>query len=255
MTLEISDPHEGVLLLTIDRPEARNALSREVRRQLSDAVAGADRDDAVRVVVVTGRGGNFAAGADVKAFAGMGTADHMREGLHPYWEAVKRLSKPMIAAVEGYALGGGCELAMHADIIVAARDAKFGQPEIRLGIMPGAGGTQRLVRALGKFKAMHLLLTGAMLSGEEAEKAGLVSKAVEPGTALEEALALARIVAGMPPIAARAIKEVVLSGEDLPLDAALLLERKAFQALFDTADGKEGIAAFIEKRKPDFKGR
>ena len=163
--------------------------------------------------------------------------------------------KAVIAAVEGYALGGGCELAMHADIIVAARTATFGQPEVKLGLMPGAGGTQRLLRAIGKYKTMMLLLTGDMLPAEQAEQVGLVSLLTPEGEALQHALKIATKIARMPPLAVEQIKEAVVSGEDAPLETALRLERKAFQLLFDTADKREGIAAFLERRKPSFTGR
>ncbi len=175
--------------------------------------------------------------------------------MHRYWESLARCPKPVIAAVEGYAPGGGCELAMHADIIVAARTASFGQPEIKLGLMPGAGGTQRLLRAIGKYKTMLLALTGEMLPATEAEKYGLVSRLSQEGEALEEALKLARKIALMPALAAEQIKEAVMYGEDAPLETALRLERKAFQLLFDTEDKREGIDAFLTKRKPAFKGR
>ncbi len=205
--------------------------------------------------MIAGRGGNFAAGADIKAFEELGSADMLAQRMHRYWETIARCPKPVIAAVEGYALGGGCELAMHADIIVAARTATFGQPEIKLGLMPGAGGTQRLLRAIGKYKTMMLVLTGDMFPAEEAERAGLVSVLTPEGDAVQHALQIAARIARMPPLAAAQIKEAVVNGEDAPLETALRLERKAFQLLFDTADKREGIAAFLEKRKPSFKWR
>ncbi len=205
--------------------------------------------------MIAGRGGNFAAGADIKAFEELGSADMLAQRMHRYWETIARCPKPVIAAVEGYALGGGCELAMHADIIVAARTATFGQPEIKLGLMPGAGGTQRRLRAIGKYKTMMLVLTGDMFPAEEAERAGLVSVLTPEGDAVQHALQIAARIAWMPPLAAAQIKEAVVNGEDAPLETALRLERKAFQLLFDTADKREGIAAFLEKRKPSFKWR
>ncbi len=205
--------------------------------------------------MIAGRGGNFAAGADIKAFEELGSVDMLAQRMHRYWETIARCPKPVIAAVEGYALGGGCELAMHADIIVAARTATFGQPEIKLGLMPGAGGTQRLLRAIGKYKTMMLVLTGDMFPAEEAERAGLVSVLTPEGDAVQHALQIAARIAWMPPLAAAQIKEAVVNGEDAPLETALRLERKAFQLLFDTADKREGIAAFLEKRKPSFKWR
>ncbi len=205
--------------------------------------------------MIAGRGGNFAAGADIKAFEELGSVDMLAQRMHRYWETIARCPKPVIAAVEGYALGGGCELAMHADIIVAARTATFGQPEIKLGLMPGAGGTQRRLRAIGKYKTMMLVLTGDMFPAEEAERAGLVSVLTPEGDAVQHALQIAARIAWMPPLAAAQIKEAVVNGEDAPLETALRLERKAFQLLFDTADKREGIAAFLEKRKPSFKWR
>ncbi|MGB3418658.1 MAG: enoyl-CoA hydratase-related protein [Mesorhizobium sp.] len=246
-------PHVG--LVEINRPEARNAINLEVREQLAAAVAGFSEDPKIRAVVIGGRGGNFAAGADVKAFEKLGAADVLAQQTHRYWDVIARCPKPIIAAVEGYALGGGCELAMHADIIVAARTAKFGQPEVKLGLMPGAGGTQRLLRAIGKYKTLMLVLTGDLFPAEEAERAGLVSMLAPEGEALAQALQTAEKIARLAPLAVAQIKEAVLAGEDAPLETALRLERKAFQLLFDTADKREGIAAFLEKRKPSFTGR
>jgi len=246
-------PHVG--LVEINRPEARNAINLEVRQKLAAAVAGFSEDTEIRAVVLSGRGGNFTAGADVKAFEKLGAADMLVQQAHRYWEVIARCPKPVIAAVEGYALGGGCELAMHADIIVAATTAKFGQPEVKLGLMPGAGGTQRLLRAVGKYKTLMLLLTGDLFPAEEAERAGLVSVLAPEGEALAQALQMAEKIARLAPLAVAQIKEAVLNGEDAPLETALRLERKAFQLLFDTADKREGISAFLEKRKPSFTGR
>lgn len=248
-------PDEWVAVVRLNRPETRNALSLEVRRQLADHFHALAQDEAVRVAVVTGGAEIFAAGADIKTMAEAGPAEMMRRGAERYWAAIKDFPKPLIAAVNGWALGGGCELAMHADIIVAGEGAKFGQPEIKVGIMPGAGGTQRLTRAVGKFKAMKLLLTGEPVAAREAEAMGLVSEVVPDPETLERALELARAIAKMPPVAARKIKEAVLAGADQPLDTALLLERQALHLLFDTADQKEGMRAFVAKRKPEFTGR
>lgn len=250
-----SRPVEGVGLVEINRPEVRNALNMEVREQLAAAVAGFAEDPAIRAIVMTGRGGNFVAGADIRAFEELGSAEVLLQRTHRYWDVIARCPKPVIAAVEGYALGGGCELAMHADIIVAARTATFGQPEVKLGLMPGAGGTQRLLRAVGKYKTLMLVLTGDMFPAEEAERAGLVSVLTPEGEALQQALQIAQKISRLPPLAVEQIKEAVLHGEDAPLETALRLERKAFQLLFDTDDKREGIAAFVEKRKPSFKGR
>ncbi|AHB00546.1 MULTISPECIES: enoyl-CoA hydratase [Brucella] len=248
-------PADGVALLELNRPDALNAVNMDVRQKLAASADSLVEDPDIRVIVIAGRGGNFAAGSDVKVFAQTGAGSLLAQRMHRYWESLAHCSKPVIAAVEGYALGGGCELAMHADIIVAARTASFGQPEIKLGLMPGAGGTQRLLRAIGKYKTMLLALTGEMLPATEAEKYGLVSRLSEEGEALEEALKLARKIALMPALAAEQIKEAVMYGEDAPLETALRLERKAFQLLFDTEDKREGIDAFLTKRKPAFKGR
>ncbi|ACO02867.1 enoyl-CoA hydratase [Brucella melitensis] len=248
-------PADGVALLELNRPDALNAVNMDVRQKLAASADSLVEDPDIRVIVIAGRGGNFAAGSDVKVFAQTGAGSLLAQRMHRYWESLAHCPKPVIAAVEGYALGGGCELAMHADIIVAARTASFGQPEIKLGLMPGAGGTQRLLRAIGKYKTMLLALTGEMLPATEAEKYGLVSRLSEEGEALEEALKLARKIALMSALAAEQIKEAVMYGEDAPLETALRLERKAFQLLFDTEDKREGIDAFLTKRKPAFKGR
>ena len=246
---------DWVALLRIDRPEARNALNGAVRAELARHFGDLATDDEVRCVIITGGPTVFAAGADLKAMAETGAAEMMLCGTHLTWAAVKDFSKPLIAAVNGWALGGGCELAMHADLIIAGEGARFGQPEIKVGIIPGAGGTQRLVRAVGKFKAMKMLLTGEPVSAREAEAMGLVTEVVPDAEVLDRAMALAKTIAALPPVAARKIKEVVAQGADLPLEAGLALERQAFQLMFDTEDQKEGMAAFLEKRPPDFRGR
>jgi enoyl-CoA hydratase len=245
----------GVALLRINRPDARNALNAAVREQLAAHFEGLAGDESVRCVVLTGSDKAFAAGADIKAMAEAGASEMMGRETKKIWAAIKEFPKPLIAAVNGWALGGGCELAMHADIIVAGESAKFGQPEIKIGIIPGAGGTQRLTRAVGKFKAMRYLLTGDPIPAKEAEAIGVVSEIVPDDQVLDRALELARAIAAQPPLAARKIKEVVLNGADVSLDAALLMERQAFQLMFDTADQKEGMRAFIEKRTPNFQGR
>jgi enoyl-CoA hydratase len=251
--LEELEPH--VALLRLNRPEALNALDMATRIALSEHFLALADDPQVRVIVLTGTGKAFAAGADIKDVATRSAAEMMARRTHLLWQAVAQCPKPVIAAVNGWALGGGCELAMHADIIVAGESARFGQPEIKLGIIPGAGGTQRLVRALGKFRAMKLLMTGAAIDAREAERIGLVSELVPDADLMNRAEALARELAALPPVALAEIKEVVLAGEDLPLSAALALERKSYNLMFATEDQKEGMAAFIEKRKPDFKGR
>ena len=246
---------DGVALVRLNRPDARNALSPGMRERLAAVFRDLATDDTVRCVVLAGSEKVFAAGADVKAMAEMTASAMMLRGSERTWAPLKDFPKPLIAAVNGWALGGGCELAMHADIIVAGEGAKFGQPEIKVGIIPGAGGTQRLTRAVGKFKAMKILLTGEPVTAREAEAMGLVSEVVPDAEVLERALSLARSIAVLPPIAARKIKELVLAGADLALDSALLMERQAFQLMFDTADQKEGMRAFAEKRQPHFQGR
>lgn len=245
---------DGVAVVRIDRPETRNALNAEVRRQLAEHFSSLAQRDEVRSIVLTGGEHAFVAGADVKEFATASPTDMYQRHNERLWDPIARCRKPVIAAVNGFALGGGCELAMHCDIIVAGESARFGQPEVKLGLMPGAGGTQRLVRAVGKFQAMRILMTGCMVSAPEALRIGLVSEVVADNQTLERAKSLALEIAGMPLLAVEQIKETVLSGADLPLESALVLERKAFQMLFDTADQKEGAAAFIEKRKPNYQG-
>lgn len=248
-------PEDGVGVITINRPERRNALNLEVKARLADAVAPLASDPAVRVIVLTGAGGIFVAGTDLAEMAMMTPRQHAELGTGKVFQVLRDCPKILIAAVEGYALGGGCELALSCDMIVAGSGAKLGQPEIRVGIMPGAGGTQRLLRTVGKYRAMKLVLTGEPIGAPETFAAGLVSEVVDDGTTLERALSLARIVCAMPPLAVRATKDVMRLGEDAPLEAALALERQAFLLLFDSQDQKEGMQAFLEKRKPAFQGR
>jgi len=255
MSVRCSRDLEGIPVLTIVRPERRNALNLEIKGKLADEIEALAADDSVRVIVLTGSGGCFVAGTDLAEMLDMTPGDHARLKTERVFSALRQCPKPLIAAVEGYALGGGCELALCCDLIVAGVSASFGQPEIRVGIMPGAGGTQKLPRIIGAYRAMKLLLTGEPVAAPEALQMGLVSEVVPDGGALERALALARTIASMPPLAVRAIKEVVLAGQNLPLDGALALERKAFLLLFDTQDQKEGMRAFLEKRKPVFRGR
>ena len=245
----------GIAVLRINRPEVRNALNQSVRCKLAEHFDRLGRDPNIRCIVLTGGDKVFAAGADLREIAECTPIDmHLRQ-VHRLWQSIADCPKPVIAAVNGYALGGGCELAMHADIIVAGRTATFGQPEIKVGIMPGAGGTQRLTRAIGKFQAMKLLLTGQPFSGEEAFAMGLASEVVDDEQVQERALELAGVISAMPPLAVTQIKEVLLAGQDASLDAALMLERKAFHLLFASQDQKEGMAAFFEKRKPTYAGR
>lgn len=251
----LTGPEAGVATLRIHRPDARNALNQNVRRLLAAHFTALGQDEETRCIVLTGGEQYFVAGADLRDLAECSAIDMHLRNVHLLWRAIAECPKPVIAAVNGYALGGGCELAMHADIIVAGENASFGQPEIRVGIMPGAGGTQRLTRAIGKFQAMKMLLTGLPISGKEAFSMGLASEVVEDGKVQERAAELAKIIANMPPLAARQIKEVLLAGQDAPLEAALMLERKAFHLLFGSHDQREGMRAFLEKRKPVYTGR
>lgn len=248
-------PAPGVGLVRIHRPEARNALNQEVRAGLAEAFAQLGGNPEILAIVITGGERCFAAGADIRAMAEAGAIEIMLRQSHRLWQSLADCPKPIIAAVSGFAWGGGCELAMHADLIVAGEGASFCQPEIKVGIMPGAGGTQRLTRAVGKFQAMKMLLTGQPVSAAEALSMGLASEVVPDAEVQGRALALASLIAAMPPLAVAQIKEVVLAGQDAPLASALMLERKAFQLLFASQDQKEGMAAFIEKRPAQFKGR
>lgn len=251
----VDRPQAEIAVVKLNRPEARNALNGELRSSLAAVFEELTDDDSLRCVVLTGSEKVFAAGADIKAMADATPSAMARNGASAAWQVLRNFPKPVIAAVNGWALGGGCELAMHADIIVAGEGARFGQPEIKVGIIPGAGGTQRLTRAVGKFKAMKILLTGEPVSAREAEAMGLVSEVVPDAQVLERAIALAQAISALPPLAATKIKELVLAGADLPLESALALERNAFWLMFDTADQKEGMSAFIEKRTPIFTGK
>ena len=252
LKLKIQD--NGVAVIELNRPEVRNALNLELRQQLASTFDQLNHDTSVRCIVLTGGQEVFAAGADLQDFTTAKTVDMYLRHTEQYWQSIQLCSKPIIAAVNGYALGGGCELAMHADIIIAGQSAQFGQPEVKLGLMPGAGGTQRLLRAVGKFKALLLVLSGKMISADEALSMGLVSEVVEDEQTIPYTLKLAQTIASYSPIAVQQIKEVTLLGQDLPLAGALALERKAFQILFDTQDQKEGVQAFLEKRKPHYRG-
>ncbi|MBL8586035.1 MAG: enoyl-CoA hydratase [Bradyrhizobiaceae bacterium] len=244
-----------VALVRINRPQVKNALNLKVRELLAEHVSRLAGESAIRCIVLTGNDEAFAAGADLSEMADAGAIEMMLRQTHLLWRAIASCPTPVIAAVNGYAFGGGCELAMHADIIVAGEGAKFGQPEVRVGIMPGAGGTQRLARAVGKFKAMKMVLTGGSVTAMEAERMGLVSEVVPDTDVLSRAMVLAEQIAAMPPLAVTQIKEVLLAGQDASLDAALALERKAFQLLFASRDQKEGMRAFFEKRAPEYEGR
>jgi enoyl-CoA hydratase len=243
-------------VITLDRPQALNALCDPLMDELGAALLAFDADDGVGAIVLTGSPKAFAAGADIAAMKDLTFADAIGgEFITRNWEHLRRVRKPVIAAVSGYALGGGNELAMACDIIIAAQGAQFGQPEIALGIIPGAGGTQRLPRAVGKAKAMDLVLTGRRMGAEEAERAGLVSRVVADDAYLEEAMKVAAKIASYSLPSVRMAKEAVLRAWEMPLAEGMLFERRLFHALFATQDQKEGMAAFLEKRPPDFQHR
>ena len=245
----------GVSVIRLNRPKVRNALNGELRQKMADIFIQLNDDPQTKAIVLTGGDKVFAAGADINDFLTATTVDVYLRNSERYWDVITNCRKPIIAAVNGYALGGGCELAMHADIIVAGKSAKFGQPEIKIGLMPGAGGTQRLFRAIGKHKAMKMILTGDMISADEADQMGLVSEVVDDEVTIKRAIEMAEQLAKYSPIALAQIKEVANLGVDMPLQAGLALERKAFQILFDTDDQKEGAKAFLEKRTAEYKGR
>lgn len=249
-------PVAHVALVTLDRPEVLNALDIETMRQLGDALERLDADGGCRAIVITGAGERaFAAGADIKEMA-EATPETLRQANgFANWERIRGIRTPIIAAVRGYALGGGCELAMACDMLIAADDAVFGQPEIKIGVIPGAGGTQRLTRALGKARAMEIILTGRNLPARDAEALGLVTQLVPREATLSAALELAARIAAMPPLAVRAAKAAVNAAFEASLTDGLAGERTAFYELFATEDQREGMAAFLEKRAPDFKGR
>ncbi len=249
----ILERHEAVLLIRLNRPEALNALSRKLMGELSQTLAEAEADASVRAVVITGSEKAFAAGADVREMAAMTYAEVAAIDLYgPEAEAIGRIRKPIIAAVSGYCLGGGCELAMMCDFILAAPSARFGQPEINLGINAGMGGTQRLTRLVGRAKAMEMNLTGRLIDATEAERAGLVARIVE-GDVVEEALKVARGIAQKSALAVRAVKESVNRALELPLSEGLRFERRMFHSAFATEDQTEGMQAFLEKRPAEFK--
>jgi enoyl-CoA hydratase len=245
----------AVTLITLNRPRALNALNRQVLAELIDAFAAFDADPEQRCAVLTGSDRAFAAGADIKEMSSQGFAEMYASNFFAGWERVTATRKPWIAAVAGYALGGGCEVAMMADFILAADTAQFGQPEIKLGVTPGMGGSQRLTRAIGKAKAMEMCLTGRNMGAEEAERAGLVARVVPAEQLLDEALKTAEAIASMAPLAAIATKEMVDSAFETGLAQGIAFERRLFHGLFGSEDQKEGMAAFVDKRKAQWKGR
>lgn len=251
----IVEAHDAVTLIRLNRPEALNALNSALLAELGQALDAAAADDGVRCLVITGSDRAFAAGADIKEMSDKSYAQMFKTDF--FGDAARKIEqfrKPIVAAVSGYALGGGCELAMLCDFIIASESAKFGQPEINLGVMPGIGGTQRLTRFVGKSKAMDMILTGRMMDAAEAERAGLVSRVVAVDKLVEEALAAAAKIAGQSPLAVMMNKELVEAAYETTLSTGVTMERRLFHSLFAFDDQKEGMAAFIEKRKPDFKG-
>jgi enoyl-CoA hydratase len=246
---------DGVGTIIIDRPERRNALSLAIKRDLEAAVDDLSADPGIKVIVITGADRYFISGTDIGEMVAMSPSDHVVSKTDGVFRALRRSEKILIAAVEGFALGGGCELALCCDMIIAGEGAQFGQPEIRVGIMPGAGGTQAFVRAMGRHRAMKLLLTGEPIAARDALALGLLSDVVADGEARAAANVLAATLMAMPPLAVANIRRLVRQGPDMPMDNALALERQAFMLLFDSHDQKEGMNAFLEKRKPVYSGR
>ncbi len=253
--LKVNDQYAPqVALIELNRPKELNALSPQLMQELRDVLADLDSNNNVRVIMLTGNEKAFAAGADIKHMADKSAIDMLLIDQFNTWDQIRKTKKPLIAAVSGFALGGGCELAMMCDMIIASETARFGQPEIKIGVIPGAGGTQRLTRAIGKAKAMELVLTGRFLTAEEAHFYGLVNKIVPVEMYLQEAVRLASEIAAMSPIAVQLAKEAVNRSFETLLDEGLHFERKNFYLTFASNDQKEGMNAFIEKRKPEFKG-
>ena len=252
----VVETRDHVGLITLNRPEARNALNAQLMGELGDALTRYDADESIRCIVITGDGKAFAAGADIKEMQAKTYVDaYKTDFITADWETAAKVRTPTIAAVAGYALGGGCELAMMCDIIIAADSARFGQPEINLGTIPGAGGTQRLTRFVGKAKAMDMCLTGRFMDAEEAERSGLVSRVFPADDLFEETMKIAGKIAEKSAVAAMAAKEAVNRAYETTLAEGVLFERRLFHASFATEDQKEGMAAFVEKRQPQFRGR
>lgn len=254
--IKVNPQHEKyIALVQLNRPKELNALNLELMAEVRDALKVLDQNDDVRVIIITGNDKAFAAGADIKQMAGKDAIDMMLIDQFNTWDQIKKTKKPIIAAVSGFALGGGNELVMHCDMVIASESAKFGQPEIKIGTMPGAGGTQRLTRIIGKVQAMEMVLTGKFISAEEALRMGLVNRIVPNELLLTETIKLAQTIASHSPTAVALAKESVLQSYNTTLDQGLLFERKNFYLTFATEDQKEGMAAFIEKRNANFKGK
>ncbi len=251
----LTSKQDGYAVLQFNRPEVLNAINMKLMEELVDALESFDKDHDVRAIIITGNEKAFAAGADIKEMADASAVDMLIRDQFARWDRIRKIKKPIIAAVSGFALGGGCELSMTCDIIIASETAKFGQPEINIGVMPGAGGTQRLTRAVGKYKAMEMVLTGKMITAEEALRWGLVVKVVPVESYLDEAKVLAREIASKPPVAVQLAKEAVLKSFDTTIEGGLEYERKNFYLLFASEDQKEGMNAFVEKRKAQWKGK
>jgi enoyl-CoA hydratase len=250
----LTDFEGPVAVVRLNRPEVLNALSPSMLHVLAETLEALDRQPEIKVIVITGSAKAFAAGADIQVMAQSSSTDMLRLDTRQYWLRLRAIQKPLIAAVMGYAFGGGCELALSCDLIVAAEDARFGQPEIKLGIMPGAGGTQRLVKAIGPYRTMEMILTGEPISGSEAYTYGIANRAVPAERCLAEAIDLATTIANRPTIAVRLAREAVRYGVETTLREGLEVERRNFLLLFDTIDKTEGMMAFLEKRSPKFKG-
>ena len=253
--LILTEIHERVALLRLNRPEAMNALNTPLMVELMDTLEKLDADPAIGAFVLTGDGRAFAAGADIKEMADATSVDMLIRDQFARWDRIRKIKKPIIAAVSGFALGGGCELMMACDIVIASETARIGQPEINIGVMPGAGGTQRLTRAVGKVKAMEMVLTGLTITAQEALQWGLVNKVVPVEYYLQEAKNLAKDIASKPPLAVKMAKEAVLKAFDTTIEGGLEFERKNFYLLFSSEDQKEGMKAFVEKRKAQWKGK